>query len=215
MHVCVLTAISSLRFQEDIPDLANALQWRELRLLQSLEDTTPDDTSQSSPTTRAPIAPTRAYHEDTLVHIIKYLDWPSLMAMRHCPEPSPNIADSEVRARIFYELGDFIPDDAKTDFFDALHSCKGALVGQMARRVLQLNSVSVGPPTQDLAVFVPMGWGGKLYAVLSGIGYTSESSEPERDELGWIVGDTYTESFTKTATNNTQVRIRLISLTCV
>lgn len=175
MNTSVLTAISSLRNKDAIPHLVEQLRWPQLLHLAAMED-------GMCNRDKTPPFGIAAFHEDILCHIIPHLNWPTLMAMRRCPEPAHSIAQQECQQRIFDELTELIPDKEKPAFFVALQSCNGAIVGSTARRVLQRNNVLTGPPLNELTICTPCGWGGHLHKYLSDIGYTSESVDGGTDE---------------------------------
>lgn len=124
----------------------------------------------------------RAYHEDILPGIVIHLAWKDLMKMRHCPEPAKTIVEDECRIRIFEELDTFIPRSEIHGFFDALKKSRAAVVGPVARRILQRNTIVEGVAPQELKIVTAKEYGGMIWSFLYRAGYTVV---PEEANDGW------------------------------
>lgn len=151
-------------------------------------------------------APARdaAYHEDILRHIATHLDWPSLMAIRHCPEPSPTIVADEAKYRIFAAVRKYIPDESIVDFFRNLTRCQGAIVGPVVQGIIQHEGTNPCVNPRDLRILTPRGCGGPMFDFLRGIGYTFPP-EDETNDSPWAPDIAHIEHLSKITMDYSQV----------
>lgn len=182
MHTTPLTAILSLPFSDVIPELSTSLNWPALNaiLLADPASTPMPDDERSDALVRW----SEVFHDDILGQIAYHTDWATLMALRHCPDPAPSVVGQECRRRVFLELSAYIPDASLASFFDVLSACKAAMVGPIARRVMQQNGPAQDNAPLELNIVTTRGYGAPIYAFITGLGYELDT-EDDGDHAIW------------------------------
>ncbi|KAF6752797.1 hypothetical protein DFP72DRAFT_849572 [Ephemerocybe angulata] len=134
------------------------------------------------PPMQSPVQPHPIYHGDVLMNMVPHFHWANLVMLLNFPFPGPELAEKEMRLRIFEALKTFIPPSDIPEFFDVLDLCEGAVVGSCfpgrlsKSKPFDLN-VALGHDRED-----PMN------SFLSRLGFQSTVQDPVKEICGDSVG---------------------------
>ncbi|KAF6747084.1 hypothetical protein DFP72DRAFT_854771 [Ephemerocybe angulata] len=126
---------------------------------------------------------TPIYQGDLLMNMVPHFHWLNLIMLLNFPSPGPEIAEKEIRLRIFDALTPFIPKADIPEFFDVLDMCDGAVIGSVMRQIL-LSGSSANISPFDLNVILAHDREDPLNSFLYRLGYQSSVEEPVKELCG-------------------------------